>query len=200
MAEGSCHLTASGHHIRSHRNNTWTNRLRPVQIQPDILAIDKVDKMPTKKSWAEKLHDSKDLPKVEKITDKMSKRWGAGTVVIPAPIEVDKLMRQVPKGKVTTINEIRVALAKKHHATIGCPITTGIFAWIAANAAEEQKQNGNEAITPYWRTLKTGGFLNEKYPGGVSVQKDLLEQEGHEIVEKGKKYVVLCYEKSLADV
>jgi alkylated DNA nucleotide flippase Atl1 len=153
-----------------------------------------------KKTWCEKLNENKGLPKVEKITEKMSKRWGKGSVVIPAPVEVDEIMRKIPKGKVTTINEIRAALAKKHHATIGCPITTGIFAWIAANAAEEQKQNGNEDITPYWQTLKTGGFLNEKYPGGVSVQKDLLEQEGHEIAQKGKKCVVLDYEKSLADV
>ena len=153
-----------------------------------------------KKTWCEKLTDNKGLPKVEKITEKMSKRWGKGTVIIPAPIEVDEIMRKIPKGKVTTINEIRAALAKKHNATIGCPITTGIFAWIAANAAEEQRQNGTEPITPYWRTLKTGGVLNEKYPGGVSVQKNLLEQEGHEIVEKGKKFVILNYEKSLADL
>ena len=87
-------------------------------------------------SWSQKLHDSKGLPKVEKITDKMSKRWGTGTVVIPAPIEVDELMRKVTSGKLTTINEIRAALAKKHVASIGCPITTGIFAWVAAHAAE----------------------------------------------------------------
>ena len=153
-----------------------------------------------KKTWCEKLNENKGLPKVEKITEKMSKRWGKGTVVIPAPVEVDEIMRKIPKGKVTTINEIRAALAKKHHATIGCPITTGIFAWIAANAGEEQKQNGNEDITPYWRTLKTGGVLNEKYPGGVSVQKDLLEREGHKIAQKGKKYFVLDYDKSLAEV
>jgi len=153
-----------------------------------------------KKTWCEKLNENKGLPKVEKITQKMSKRWGKGTVVIPAPVEVDEIMRKIPKGKVTTINEIRAALAKKHNATIGCPITIGIFAWIAANAAEEQKQNGNEDITPYWRTLKTGGVLNEKYPGGVSVQKDFLEKEGHEIVQKGKKYAVLDFEKSLAEV
>ena len=45
--------------------------------------------MSTKKSWREKLADNKDLPKVVEITDKMSKRWGTGTVVIPAPLEVD---------------------------------------------------------------------------------------------------------------
>ncbi len=154
--------------------------------------------MPKRKSWFEKLQDSKDLPRVEKITDKMSKRWGTGTVVIPAPMEVDEMMRRVPEGKLITINEIRAALAKKHGATIGCPMTTGIFAWIAANAAEEQRQKGEKDITPYWRTLKTGGVINPKYPGGVDAQKKLLEKEGHEVVQKGKKYVVVDFEKSLA--
>jgi alkylated DNA nucleotide flippase Atl1 len=154
----------------------------------------------TKKSWTEKLMDSKDLPKVEAITEKMSKRWGTGTVVIPAPIEVDEIMRKIPKGKLITINDIRAALAKKHHATIGCPITTGIFAWIAANAAEEKQQKGEKNITPYWRTLKTGGEINEKYPGGTKAQKKLLEKEGHKVVQKGKKYVVVDYEKALAKI
>jgi len=153
-----------------------------------------------RKSWTEKLQDSKDLPKVEKITEKMSKRWGIGTVVIPAPIEVNEMMKRVPEGKLTTINEIRAALAKKHGATIGCPITTGIFAWVAANAAEEQKEKGEKNITPYWRTLKTGGEINEKYPGGVDAQKKLLEKEGHKVVQKGKRYVVSDYEKSLAKI
>jgi len=154
--------------------------------------------MPKRKSWSEKLRDSKGLPKVEKITGKMSRRWGTGTVVIPAPMEVDEIMRRIPEGKLITINEIRAALAKRHKATIGCPITTGIFAWIAANAAEERRQEGEREITPYWRTLKTGGVINEKYPGGVEGQKKLLEREGHEVVQKGKNYVVVDYEKSLA--
>jgi len=153
--------------------------------------------MPERKSWLEKLKDSKDFPIVEKITEKMSKRWGTGTVVIPAPMEVDEIMRKVPEGKLITINNIRAALAKKHKATIGCPITTGIFARVAAGAAEEQRQKGMKDTTPYWRTLKTGGEINEKYPGGVEGQKRLLEKEGHEVVQKGKKYVVVDYEKSL---
>ncbi len=32
--------------------------------------------MGKKKSWVEKLNDSKDLPKVVEITGKMSRRWG----------------------------------------------------------------------------------------------------------------------------
>jgi hypothetical protein len=150
--------------------------------------------MPRKKpTWQEKLNDSKGYPKVEELKGKMREKWGKGTLVIPAPIEVDQLMKKVPKGKLTTINEIRSALAKKHNATIGCPLTTGIFAWISAYAAEEQKQQGTVDITPYWRTLKTGGLLNEKYPGGLEAQKQLLEQEGHVVAKRGKKYFVKDY-------
>jgi alkylated DNA nucleotide flippase Atl1 len=157
------------------------------------------DNVPKKKTWSEKLEDSKGLPRVEKINAKMSKRWGTGTVVIPAPKEVDDIMRRVPEGKVITINEIRRELARKHGASIGCPITTGIFARIAAGAAEEQRTKGGE-ITPYWRTLKVGGVINEKYPGGVEGQRRLLEKEGHKVIQKGTKYVVVDYEKFLTRI
>ena len=150
-----------------------------------------------KKSLTEKLTNSKDLPKVERITEKMSKRWDTSTVVIPAPIEVDEMMRRVPEGKLVTINEIRAALAKKHKPTIDCHMTTGIFACIAAHAAEEQRQEGKKEITPYWHTLKTGGVINPKYPGGVEGQKKLVEKEGHEVIQRGRKYIVADYEKSL---
>jgi len=135
-----------------------------------------------------------------KITDKMSKRWGTGTVVVPAPKEVDEIMRKVPAGKVTTINEIRAKLAQEHGATIGCPMTTGIFAWIAANAANEVAEEGKRDVTPYWRTLKSGGQLNGKYPGGVEAQTACLEKEGHVIEPgKGKKLPkVKDFEKHLA--
>lgn len=53
-----------------------------------------------KKSWREKLADSKDLPKVSTIEGRMSKCWGEGTFVIPAPVDVNAILRQVvQKGK-----------------------------------------------------------------------------------------------------
>jgi CO dehydrogenase/acetyl-CoA synthase alpha subunit len=150
-----------------------------------------------RKSWQEKLADSKDLPKVVEINERMSKRWGMGTCVIPAPLEVDEIMRKVPKGKLITINEIREILAKKHRASIGCPVTTGIFAWVAAHAAVEAALEGKKNTTPYWRTLKTGGIINDKCPGGVHDQKKLLEKDGHKVVPNGKNYIVVDYEKCL---
>jgi len=154
------------------------------------------------KTWREKLADDKDFPRVVEITGKMSQRWGTGTVVIPTPREVDEIMRQVPRGKLITINQIRAMLAKKHGASIGCPITTGIFAHIAAHAAEEAKASGEKDITPYWRTLKVGGELNEKYPGGVEAQVTRLREEGHTIEPgKGKKPPrVKDFEKALVEI
>src|SRR6516162_3113787 len=153
--------------------------------------------MKARKSWREKLADDKGLPRVSRVTGKMSRRWGEGTMVIPAPLEVDALMKQVPKGKLSTINELRVALAAKHKATFARPMTTGIFSWIAAHAADEAEANGTKRITPYWRTLKTGGELNPKYPGGLKALTNRLRAEGHRIVSRGKRSVVADYEKVL---
>ena len=80
---------------------------------------------------------------------------------------------------------------------MACPICTGIFAAIAARAADEDWQAGNKKVTPYWRTLKGAGELNEKYPGGIEYQTLLLTAEGHHVVKKGKRCFVLDYERKL---
>jgi hypothetical protein len=153
--------------------------------------------MKKKRSWREKLADSKDFPKVSEIDCTKTKRWGEGTFVIPAPLEVDAAMKKVRRGKLTTIDAIRNALAQKHGATIACPITTGIFAWIAAHAADEAETEGLARITPYWRTLKSGGELNPKYPGGVRNLRQRLAAEGHRVVKKGNRFFVADYEKAV---
>lgn len=68
--------------------------------------------MKRKKTWREKLADNKGLPKIGRVEGKMTTRWGEGTMVIPAPIEVKELMDKIPKGKLASINELRAALAK----------------------------------------------------------------------------------------
>jgi len=150
-----------------------------------------------KKSWSEKLKDSKELPKIAPIDGRMSRRWGQGTFVVPAPIEVDALMKRVPRGKLITIDQLRAMLAQKHRVNVACPLTTGIFAWIAAHAAEESLAAGKKQITPYWRTLKSKGEINPKYPGGLENISALLQQEGHTVVQKGKRAFVRDFEKSL---
>ena len=152
----------------------------------------------SKKSWQEKLADNKGHPTVFEISAKQSKRWGSGTCVIPSPMEVNELMKRVPKGKLTTIDEMRKALARRHRATIACPITTGIFSWIAAHAAAEAEAEGKKRTVSYWRTLKSGGEINPKYPGGILFLKRKLTAEGHKILQKRKRYFVEGFAEKLA--
>ena len=150
-----------------------------------------------RKTWREKLADDKGFPKVFKIDSTKSKRWGTGTFVIPAPMEVNELMRRVPKGRLTTIDELRRVLARRHGATIACPITTGIFAWISAHAAAEAGAEGKKNTIPFWRTLKSNGELNPKYPGGIDGLQRKLTDEGHRVIQKGKRFFVLEFQERL---
>jgi hypothetical protein len=151
-----------------------------------------------KKTWNEKLMDDKDLPKVAPMPSPYTRETKRGTMLIPAPREVNALMRRIRKGRLTTIDQLRTALAAKHKTTMCCPITTGIFAWIAAHAADESATAGKKDITPFWRTLKTKGELNPKYPGGLAAVAARLKAEGHEVIQKGKRCFVSGFEKSLA--
>jgi alkylated DNA nucleotide flippase Atl1 len=151
-----------------------------------------------KRSFREKLIDPEDLPRVQPLTGGMKRRFGPGTILLPAPSEVQALMRKVRKGRLTTINRLRECLARRHGATVACPIVTGIHARIVAGAAGEDEADGKKRVTPYWRTLKTGGELNPKYPGGLAEQRRRLESEGHEVVARGQRLFVRDHEKSLA--
>ena len=137
--------------------------------------------MKTRKSWREKM-DNPNLPKLVAVPPRMQKRFGAGTMLVPSPGEVEAFIRTVRMGSVTTVSQIREFLAGKHSADVTCPLTTGIFVWIAAEAAEEDASSGKAKITPYWRVVKDDGSLNPKFPGGVKQQAERLRAEGHRIV------------------
>lgn len=137
------------------------------------------------------------LPKVFTIDEKLRKRFGEGTCVVPRPRDVEAIMSEVPSGKLITIDELRRALARQHGANTACPITTGIFAWMAAHAAEEAEAEGKSPTVAYWRTLKTGGEVNAKYPGGIAAISKKLEEEGHALAQRGKRWFVQGFEKNL---
>jgi alkylated DNA nucleotide flippase Atl1 len=137
--------------------------------------------MKTRRSWREKM-DNPSLPKVVAILPNMRKRFGGGTMLVPSPPEVEAFIRTVPKGSVTTVSQIREFLAEKYSADVTCPLTTGIFVRLAAEAAEEDASTGKTKITPYWRVVKDDGSLNPKFPGGVDRQAEKLRAEGHRIL------------------
>lgn len=73
----------------------------------------------SKTSWQEKLNKKYNLPCVEPMPPKMVRQHGAGTICVPAPLEVDEIMRSVPRGRLITVNQIRAMVAREHGATVG---------------------------------------------------------------------------------
>ena len=151
--------------------------------------------MKSRTSWREKLERPQE-PRVVDIPPKMS-RFGKGTMLIPTPKLVDGLIRKVPKGKLVTVGELRRKLANDFAADVTCPLTTGIFVRIAAEAAEEDRANGRQRLTPYWRVIKDDGSLYPKFPGGAEQQARHLRREGFAFSRKDKTPVLKQFEQRL---
>lgn len=145
-----------------------------------------------KQTLNDKLHSESFLTRIVE-TDK-------GSGVIPAPTEYDEIMKMIPEKMLITIDEIKAHLAKKHNVDFTDGMATGIFINLAANASKERESLGSTDITPYWRTLKAKGELNEKYPGGIEGHKSLLEAEGHTVIQKGKRFFVEGYKDKLIEL
>ena len=140
------------------------------------------------------------MPKFQIIRDKKSiENYGGNRMYFAPPTDYDRVMRLVPFGKLLTVGEIRDYFARESGADFTEPITAGIFVSIAAWASDQRETDK----TPYWRILKAKGELNPKYPGGVMAQKEMLEKEGHTVVQRGRtniRYYVKDYERSLFEL
>ena len=146
------------------------------------------------------LHDNKDMPKIQRVYDPATiEKYGGERMYFAPPIDYDRMMKRIPAGMVTTVGAIREYFARQNGADFTEPITAGIFVSIAAWASFQRDTDK----TPYWRTLRAGGELNPKYPGGMEEQKKLLEAEGHTVIARGRKnirYYVQDYEDKLFDL
>ncbi len=153
-----------------------------------------------KKDFNAMMNNNKDMPKIQIVKDeKTIKKYGGTKMFFAPPIDYNKLMKKVPRGKLITVSRMRDYLAKENNADFTDPMTAGIFVNIVAWASYQRKED----VTPYWRTLKSDGELNSKYPEAIELQKRLLEEEGHTIISKGTKnikYYVKDFEKSLIEL
>ena len=150
-----------------------------------------------KKDFNAMLAEAKGMPRIQLVTDPATiRKYGGDRMYFAPPIDYDRAMRRVPRGMVTTVGEIRAFFAREAGADFTEPITAGVFVSIAAWASFQRQVDE----TPYWRTLKAGGELNPKYPGGIEAQREKLEAEGHTVIRRGRKnfrYYVEDYEKVL---
>jgi len=149
-------------------------------------------KFGTRTSWRAKLEKMQEA-KIVPVPPRMQKTCGTGAMLVPRPLDVDAAIREVPKGRLVTVNQLRSRLARQFQADMTCPLVTGIAVRLAAEAAEEDARAGLKRITPYWRVLREGGRCNQKHPGGVEAQTERLRAEGH-TVDSGR---VRYFEKRL---
>ena len=128
------------------------------------------------------------------IPDRWQRRYGRGRMLIPRPLDIQAKIKAVRKGKLMTTSKMRQILAEDAGVKATCPLTTGIFLRIVAEAAEEQRAAGKTRVAPYWRVIKDRGELNDKFPGGAAAQAKRLRAEGLPIEQKGKAFRVIDFE------
>lgn len=122
-------------------------------------------------TWRGKLEQRH--PKHGTVVDSRGKK-----LLIPRPRDVDAAVRRVRKGRVMTISTLRNRLAEGTGADSACPLCTGIFLRIVAEAAEEDLLAGRKRVAPWWRVVRDDGSLNPKLPGGIQIQASRLRTEG----------------------
>jgi hypothetical protein len=132
-----------------------------------------------RKSWQEKLNVDR-KPVIEKADKDFAGIKAGQMMLIPTPKLVDAYIRQIPEGKEVDITTIRKDLAAEYHAEVTCPLTTGIFLRIAAEAAYEQYQDGTplNKITPFWRAINEKSPAAKKLTFGTRLLKEQRKKEG----------------------
>lgn len=132
-----------------------------------------------RKTWAEKLNIDR-KPVVEKADKDFAGIKTGQMMLIPTPKIVDAYIRQIPKGTQVDKETIRKDLAAEYHAETTCPLTTGIFIRIAAEAAYEEYEKGKplSKITPFWRVISEKSPAAKKLTFGTNLLKEQREKEG----------------------
>ena len=132
-----------------------------------------------RKTWSEKLNIDR-KPVVEKAEKDFAGIKTGQMMLIPTPKIVDAYIRQIPKGTQVDKETIRKDLAAEYHAETTCPLTTGIFIRIAAEAAYEEYEKGKplNKVTPFWRIISEKSPAAKKLTFGTKLLKDQRQKEG----------------------
>ncbi len=137
-----------------------------------------------KKRTAREKRDLPQLPLIKEPPQAWKDAYGGSRMLISTPGDIDRMVKQIPAGKLLTMSSLRQKLAEDQGADYTCPLTTGIFLRIIAEAAEEERALGEEPIAPWWRVVRDDGTANDKLPGKGPLQEDLLREEGISLAPK----------------
>jgi hypothetical protein len=131
-----------------------------------------------KKSWLDKLNENKE-PKFKRIDIDFADIPSGSNMFIATPKLIDKYIQGISVGKRIDIKTLRKDLAIEHNADYTCPVTTGIFLRIVAEANYEKLQQGQsiDEITPFWRVIAPNSPLAKKLTFGQEFLMQQIEKE-----------------------
>ena len=134
--------------------------------------------MKSKRSWNEKLHDAK-KPQVKRLNKSFADMPEGCMMLIATPEILDNYIKQIPEGRNVDVLTLRNDLAQEFHAERTCPLTTGIFLRIVAEAAYEKHSQGTpwNKITPFWRVIDDKSKLAKKLSFGTDIIHALRKKE-----------------------
>jgi hypothetical protein len=98
---------------------------------------------------------------------------------VATPKLIDQYIKEIGVGKRTDTKTLRKDLALAHNADHTCPVTTGIFLRIVAEANYEKLQQGKllEEITPFWRVIEPNSTLAQKLTFGQEFLHQQVDKE-----------------------
>ena len=131
-------------------------------------------RMALKKSWAEKMLTKKES-KIKRIDFDFADIPAGSIMFIATPKIIEDYTKQIPKGKNITLKTMRKDLAIANNSDYTCPVTTGIFLRLVAEANyEKYLQNKSlKGIAPFWRVIEPDSPLGKK----LSFGKDFIIQQ-----------------------
>lgn len=129
-------------------------------------------------------------PEVQEGPSEWNARYGGNKMVISTPQEIAAVAATIPEGSIMRMSDLRAEISARNHADYACPLTTGIFLRIVAEATEEALSQDKPAVAPWWRIVPDDRKLNLKLPGAGEIQRDRLIAEGWKVEPKGKNWIL----------
>ncbi len=132
-----------------------------------------------RKTWHEKMHPG--FPCQVVVTQKKFADIPAGaSMFVATPEIVSAYISNIPFGAFTSLQQMRKDLAAEHHADYCCPVTSGIFLRIVAEATWEDIEAGKtpEEVTPFWRMMDPKSPAAKKLTFGTDLLSTMQRKEG----------------------
>ena len=114
-------------------------------------------------------------PTIVDIPEKMEKYYGRGKMLHPDMQLIEDKIRQIPLGKLTTINVLAQRLANDFGVDVTCPMRTGN----AIKKIAESSSGDYDGKLPFWRVLRSGNLIVKSKRYELSAAR--LEDEGFKL-------------------